>query len=255
MSLKRTAMKMAIAFAAAKGYKAFRDRGGMEGVKRMLSQGGSDAPAGGRVAPPNGAGASLGGASGTGGGLGALLGGGGAGGGLGAMLGQLAGGTGTGSTGGASGGVGGLLGGLAAMAGGSAALGGSHDETTLGEMAEKGPQDEATAAVMVRAIGQAVRADGEIDARERALLNDILAETETAEDRAALEAALAEPVHPEALARDVPRGHEAEVYAAALTAIDPDREPEREFLKRFSTALALAPSEITHLHATAGKLG
>ncbi|MCK0166990.1 tellurite resistance TerB family protein [Jannaschia sp. S6380] len=239
MSLKRTAMKMAIAFAAAKGYQAFRARGGLQGVKQMLSQQGGG-----------------GGAQGAaGGGLMAGLqgGGGSAGGGLGGLLGALTGGQGTGGA--SQGGMGGLLGGLAAMAGGSAALGGAgdRDPDDLAQMADKGPQDEATAAAMVRAIGQAVRADGEIDDGERAVLREILGEADTEEDRAALEAALSEPVHPESLARDVPRGHEAEVYAAALTAIDPDHPAERDFLHRFATALALDPQEVSRLHHTAGK--
>ncbi|MGB3554977.1 MAG: DUF533 domain-containing protein, partial [Jannaschia sp.] len=142
-----------------------------------------------------------------------------------------------------------------AMAGGSAALAGGRgqDESEMVQVAEKGPQDEETAAAMVRAIGQAVRADGQIDAQERAILNEIMGDAETAEDQAALEAALTEPVHPEALARDVPRRHESEVYAAALTAIDPDRPSERDFLKRFATALALDDAEVSNLHAAAGK--
>ncbi|MEM8849832.1 MAG: DUF533 domain-containing protein [Pseudomonadota bacterium] len=203
MSLKRMAMKMAVAFAAAKGYQAFRQRGGMQGVKQMMS-----------------------GSSGSGG--------------LSSMLGGLGGG--------AAGG--GLLGGLAAMAGGSSALGAGADHDAL---VDAGPQDDDTAAIMIRAIGQAVRADGVIDAEERALLDQIVMDAETPEDQAVVDVALSEPVHPEALARDVERGHEAEVYAAALTAIDPDHPAERQFLSRFATALALDPAEVADLHATAGK--
>ena len=248
MSLGKMAMKMAIGFAAFKGYKSFRQQGGLDGVKRMLSEG----SAGGR-----GASGSLGGASGSGsGGIGGLLGalgGGSAGGssGLGGLLGALGGGSSGGATQGSSG-MGGLLGGLAAMAGGSAALGAGSQEETMRHV-EAGPSDEATAAVMIRAIGQAVRADGQIDADERAVIDDMMDEADTAEDRAALDAALSEPINPEKLARDVPRGHEAQVYAAALTAIDPDQPQERDFLSRFATALALEGPEVKRLHEAAGK--
>ena len=169
MSLKKMAVRMAIAFAAAKGYQAYRRNGGMEGLKRTLSQSGGSS------------------------------------GGIGGMLSSLGAGS-----GGASGG---LLGGLAAMAGGSQ-LGTPHEMTM---QAEAGPDDEDTAAIMVRAIGQAVRADGQIDAEERAVLNDLIGQADTDEDRAVIDVALSEPVHPEALARDVGRGHEAEVYAASNT--------------------------------------
>jgi uncharacterized membrane protein YebE (DUF533 family) len=240
MSLKKTAMRMALAFAAAKGYQAFRKGGGMAGLKdRLAGAGGSSTTTAG---------------SSSSGGLGGLLGslgggttGAGSSGGLGGILSSLGGATGTAR----SGGMGGLLGGLAAMAGGSAIAQGSDADVM--RRAEQGPQDEATAAAMIRAIGQAVRADGEIDAGERQALDDIMGDTDTPEDQQAIRDALSEPLNPEALARDVPRGHEAEVYAAALTAIDPDASSERAYLQRFATALALDPQEIERLHAAAGK--
>lgn len=269
MSLKKMAMRMAIAFAAAKGYQAFQSRGGMRGVRDMLAQtqnasgrGGSGARSGGGL---GGLMASLGGggSSASGGGLGGLLGalGGGAGGmgasGVGASsLGRsgMGGGTGGASMGGMGGGLAGLLGGLAAMAGGGAAASAMpQDDDARLRMAEAGPQDEATAAAMIRAIGQAVRADGEIDAEERRILDELIGDADTDEDRRAVDRALSEPVNPEALARDVPRGHESEVYAAALTAIDPDHPGEKDFLRRFATALALEPAEISRLHEVADK--
>lgn len=264
MSLKRMAMKMAIAFAAAKGYEAFRARGGMAGVRDMLAQGsgGTDRAPGGMGAPRAG-----GGSGGLGGLMGALGGGSGgamAGGGLGGLLGALGGGGtgrtgtggGTGSMGGAGsmGGMAGLLGGLAAMAGGGASRMPDDPEKRM-RMAEEGPTDEATAAIMVRAIGQAVRADGEIDATERAVLDEIVGEAETDADRAAIDRALSEPVDPDGLARDTPRGHESEVYAAALTAIDPEHPRETDFLRRFAVALRLDPAEVARLHDVAGKPG
>lgn len=266
MSLKNTAMKMAIAFAAAKGYQTFRARGGMQGVRDMLAQ----AQQGGR-----GAGTARTGTGTSGGGLGGLmasLGGGSsaAGGGLGGLLGTLSGGgagaSGTGSSGmgrtgmgGAGGrmagpgGMGGLLGGLAAMAGGGGASAMPDDADERMRMAESGPSDEATAAAMVRAIGQAVRADGQIDATERSVLDEIMGDAETEADREAIDRALSEPVDPDGLARDVPRGHESEVYAAALTAIDPDHPREKDFLRRFAVALRLDPAEVSRLHEVAGK--
>lgn len=227
MSLKRMAMKMALAFAAAKGYQAFKGQGGMAGLKQKMSGGGT---------------------SGSGGGLGGMLAGltggaGGSGGGLGGLLGGLSGGGGAAS--------GGLLGGLAAMAGGSAMAGQGQD--AMMARAEEGPADEATAAAMIRAIGQAVRADGQIDADERAALNDIMGDADTPEDRHAIDTALNEPIDPLALAGDVPVGSEAQVYAAALTAIDPDHPAEQAFLADFARGLRLSGETVRDLHAAAGK--
>lgn len=227
MSLKRMAMKMALAFAAAKGYQAFKGQGGMSGLKQKMSGAGT---------------------SGSGGGLGGMLAGltggaGASGGGLGGLLGGLSGGGGTGA--------GGLLGGLAAMAGGSAMAGQGQD--AMMARAEAGPEDEATAAAMIRAIGQAVRADGEIDADERAALNDIMGDADTPQDRRAIEKALNEPIDPHALARDVPVGSEEQIYAAALTAIDPDHPAEKAFLADLARGLRLSADAVRDLHAAAGK--
>lgn len=237
MSLKSTAMKMALAFAAAKGYQAFKGQGGMAGLKQKIGSGGSS-----------------GGSSAQGGGLAGMLGGlmsgsSAQGGGIGSLLGGLSGGGTSGSS--SMGGMGGLLGGLAAMAGGSAMAGQAQDQQMAS--AEAGPQDEATAAAMIRAIGQAVRADGQIDDGERAALHDIMGDAETAEDQRAIEAALSEPVDAAALARDVPVGSEEQVYAAALTAIDPDHPAEKAFLRELGTSLRLSGDTIRQLHAAAGK--
>ena len=243
MSLKRMAMKMAIAFAAAKGYDAVRRSGGLSGLQRQLGQGGG---LGGMLGRVGGAG---GGAGATGGGLGGLM----------SALGGGSGGgatTGLGGSAGGSGGLGGLLGGLAAMAGGSAALGGAGgraDDDAMMRTAEQGVASESAAAVMIRAIAQAVRADGHIDAQEREVLMDVVGEADDEEDRAAVQAALDEPVDPEGLAQDVPDDHKLQVYAAALTAIDPDSSAERDFLRRFADALRLDRAEVDRLHDAQGK--
>ena len=242
MSLKRMAMGLAIAFAASKGMGAVRRSGGLRGLQRQLSGGGRSGGLGGMLAGLGGGGTSTGGLGSI---LGAL-GGSGAGGGLTATGGRTHG---RGMAG--QGGLGGLLGGLAAMAGGSGAAGqmsGAADDDQMMRMAEQGAQDEATAGVMIRAMVQAARADGRIDADEREALVDVLGDAEGPGDRAALEAAMEEPINPESLARDVPRGHESEVYAAALTAIDPDAEAEKDYLRRLATALSLDPQAVRQLH-------
>lgn len=249
MSLKRMAMKMAMAYAATKGVQAFRRGGGMAGLQQSLRQmQGGAGGGGGMQGRVGGTGASAGGLGSM---LGALGGGSGAQGGLGGLMGALsgAGGTGRGSAmgGGMSGaGMGGLLGGLAAMAGGSQAIGRPEEEQT--RLVEQGPADETTAGVMIRAMAQAVQADGQIDDEERRILMEVLDDANDPGDREAVEAALREPVDPEGLAREVPKGREAEVYAAALTAIDPDRPAERDYLSRLANGLDLRPSEVRDLH-------
>ena len=138
------------------------------------------------------------------------------------------------------------------MAGGTAMARGGISEDDRMARAEAGVEDEGVARVMVRAMAQAVRADGVIDEEERRALNDALGDGDPG-DREVLDAALSEPVDPEGLARDVPPGHEAQVYAAALTAIDPDEASERAFLERFAAALRLPADDVRLLHDAQGK--
>lgn len=174
--------------------------------------------------------------------LGSLLGGllgGGAAGGLGSLLGA-----------GAAGGVGGLLGGM--LAGGG--LGSSLNSAFAngGEPAQA-PQasEEAAAALFLKAMIQAAKCDGEIDAAEQEKLMAHLGEVTEAE-RAFVEAALAAPVDVEALARAVPEGLEAQTYTMSLMAIDLDSQPEAQYLHALAQALGLEPAEVNHIHDEIG---
>jgi uncharacterized membrane protein YebE (DUF533 family) len=234
MSLKNMMMKMALAFVAAKGVQAYRSGGGMDGMKRQLDQ-----------------------QRRTGSGLGGLLGGlsgGGAGGsgGLAGLMGSLGmGGTATGGARHGNTGFGGLLGGLAGAAGGAGAQGrmqGLLDTTR----ADPHVDDEAAAALMIRAMVQAAKADGEIDTAERRIILDALA-PEDAQDAAFIEAAITRPVDVEALAADVPEGLEIEVYTASVMAIEPDNRAEAEYLDKLAKRLRLAEATVNEIHAANGK--
>lgn len=219
--------------------------------------------------------------------VGQLLSGGGgaAGGGLGGILGQLGG---AGAAGG-SGGTGGAGGIMSALAGGGAAaglgglMGAAMGARTGGQpspaprpaaaqAAQPGgfaallnqaiarqdepdtapsPEDEATAALMLRAMIQAAKADGEIDAEEQARLLDHLGEGSD-EDLALVRREMAAPVDPEALARETPEGLEPQVYAMALLAIEIDTREEVDFLDRFARALGLSAAAVNDIHAKMG---
>ncbi|MGR3484671.1 MAG: DUF533 domain-containing protein [Paracoccaceae bacterium] len=255
MSLSRMATKLAFAFAAAKGVDYFRQNGGMEGLKRQLAgtpaagtqgdRSGTDAM---RAASQQSGGTQGGGLGGM---LGRLGGGTSSGGGLGGLLNSLGGGTGGSATSGGAG-LAGLLGGLASMAGGPGTAQ-ARDPHAAMQAAETGVQDESLARAMIRAMVQAARSDGNIDGKERETLMEVMGEADDPEDEAALNEALAEPVNPEALARDVPRGRGAQVYAAALMAIDPDNFAEQAYLTRLKAALGLSDEDQRQAHEVQGK--
>jgi uncharacterized membrane protein YebE (DUF533 family) len=201
-------------------------------------------------------------------------------GGLGGLLEQLAGGTagGTATRAGTSPGAGGLdgllgslasggaLGGLVGAAGGAAAAPGRaapEPNAGFGELLNQSlrnygepdvppvPQQEAAAALLLRAMIQAAKSDGKVDAAERAKLLDGLKDATQAEVDF-VKAELAAPVDIEGLARQVPKGLEAQVYTMSVMAITLDNKAEAQYLNELATALHLAPAQVNSIHTQLG---
>ena len=190
---------------------------------------------------------SLGGGSagGTGGGLGDLLGG---------ILGGGAGGTQSG------GGLGDLLGGLlGGMAGGAAAgQGGSFGDLLNQSLGNRGepdaaptPQQDAVAGLLLTAMIQAAKSDGKIDAEEQRKLMGNLGDV-TPEEKRFVEAAIRAPIDVQGLARQVPKGLEAQVYTMSLMAIDLDNRNEATYLHQLATALGIDQRHVNAIHAQLG---
>jgi len=201
-------------------------------------------------------------------------------GGLGGLLEQLAGGTagGTATRAGTSPGAGGLdgllgslasggaLGGLVGAAGGAAAAPGRaapEPNAGFGDLLNQSlrnygepdvppvPQQEAAAALLLRAMIQAAKSDGKVDDAERAKLLDGLKEATQAEVDF-VKAELAAPVDIEGLARQVPKGLEAQVYTMSVMAITLDNKAEAQYLNELATALHLAPAQVNSIHTQLG---
>ncbi|TXI04375.1 MAG: DUF533 domain-containing protein [Pseudorhodobacter sp.] len=207
------------------------------------------------------------------GGLEDMLGGGGQSGGLGDLLGQLTGGGSAGrstaQTGAQSGGgLGDLLGQLtgsmgaqrgAAQGGGlgdllGAVLGGVGGAAAGGAMAggsASSRQEDLAAALILRAMVAAVKADGELDADEKRKLTEQL-DGASREEIAFINAELEARTDVEDLAAQVPEGMEAQIYVMSLMAIDLDNQREAQHLDRLAKALALDPREVNALHDRAG---
>lgn len=164
------------------------------------------------------------------------------GGGLGDLLGQLTGGGTGGGTGGASGGgLGDLLG---AILGGTA--GGAAQAP-----APTSRDENLAAALILRAMIQAVKADGELDREERQKLMKH-AEGASQQEIAFINAELEHKISALELARQVPDGMEAQVYLMSLLAINLDNQNEAKYLDGLGKALSLEPREINALHDRAG---
>lgn len=191
-------------------------------------------------------------------------------GGLGDLLGQLAGGSKTRSAG-AGGGLGDLLGGLlgGAAAGGMAGQLARKDsqptnDASFGELFNDAvarqdepevaptPEQNAVAGLMLRAMIQAAKSDGTIDDAEKQRLLGKLGDDLDDEERDFIRAQMAAPVDAEALARDVPKGLESQVYLMSLLAIDLDHDDEARYLDKLAQALKLDRPGVNEIHDQLG---
>ncbi|MDP5306809.1 DUF533 domain-containing protein [Paracoccus spongiarum] len=194
---------------------------------------------------------------------------GGAGGGLGDILGQLAGGSkgASGSSGGLGGLLGGLLGGAAAggVAGGLARKDAQqtndasfgelfNDAVATGQEPEIAPTAEqnAVAGLMLKAMIQAAKSDGKIDDAEKQRLLGRLGDDLDDEERQFIREQMAAPVDPAGLARETPKGLEAQVYLMSLLAIDFDSKEEARYLNALAQAMSLGEEQINRIHDEVG---
>jgi len=233
MSFIKTLATLAVGFAAAKGVDKFQKAGGMGAMKDALRGAGE----------PGGMGDQLGAMAeklGVPGGSAAVR----------QMLGQF--GTGAAkATEQAESGLGSLM---ATMTGAAAAgakgmgdmMGALAGATPLGGLAEE------NAKLMIRAMIQAAKADGEIDAAERATILSHL-EDASDEELAFVTAALDAPADVMGLAAQVGDHAKAQVYSASLMAITVDTDAEKAYLKGLAAALGLDAATVASLHAAAGK--
>lgn len=233
MSFIKTLATLAVGFAAAKGVEKFQKAGGVGAMKDALRGAGD----------PGGVGDQLGAMAdklGLPGGSAAVR----------QMMGQF--GTGAAkATEQAEAGLGSLM---ATMTGAASAgarsvgdmMGALAAATPLGGLAEE------NAKLMIRAMIQAAKADGEIDAAERAAILSHLGDA-SPEEIAFVTAALDAPADVMALAAEVGEHARTQVYSAALMAIQVDTDAEKAYLRGLASALGLDGAAVAAIHAGAGK--
>ncbi|SLN58880.1 Inner membrane protein YebE [Aquimixticola soesokkakensis] len=233
MSFVKTLATLAVGFAAAKGAQKMRDMGGMDAVKNALRSAGDKGGMGDQLGAmaekfgvPGGA-ETVRGLMGKFGGQAADMteasqaG-------LGALMGAM--------TGAASAGAAGVSDMMGAMTGG----------TPVGEAMEE------NAKMMIRAMIQAAKADGEIDAEERSKILDALSDA-SEEEMAFVQGELDADIDVARFASDMSESARAQVYSAALMAISVDTEAEKQYLAQLASALALPTQKVATIHETMGK--
>jgi uncharacterized membrane protein YebE (DUF533 family) len=119
------------------------------------------------------------------------------------------------------------------------------------QLPEPQQEEELSAALMLRAVIQAVKCDGELDEDEKARLMEAMGEADQREMRA-VQAELQRPVDVKGLAQMVPAGLEPQVYLVSLMAINLDQKAEAEYLHALAGELDLAPDQVNAIHDQAG---
>jgi len=110
---------------------------------------------------------------------------------------------------------------------------------------------EENAKLMIRAMIQAAKADGEIDDEERARIMAYLGDVSD-EERAYVEEQMAAPVDALALAGDTNAAMRSQVYATAAMAVRVDTPGEVDYLNNLATALGLDSAEVARIRSQMG---
>jgi uncharacterized membrane protein YebE (DUF533 family) len=112
-------------------------------------------------------------------------------------------------------------------------------------------EDELSAALILRAVIQAVKCDGELDEDEKVRLMKAMGDADQREVQA-VQAELSRPVDVKGLARVVPAGLEPQVYLVSLMAIDLDQKAEADYLHQLAGELDLSPDQVNAIHDRVG---
>jgi len=232
MSFIKTLATLAVGVAAAKGYDKFRQLGGMAGVEGALRNAGTE----GGMADQLGQMAEKLGIPGGAQTVRDTV----------ARLGPQAADAGKAAEAG--------LGGLMTAMQGSLAAGAGMMGEMMHAVTGQGPASamaEENAKLMIRAMIQAAKADGEIDADERAkILGHLTGASD--EERAFVEAEMAGPPDPAGLVAATDAAMKSQVYSASLMAINVDNAAEAGYLRSLAEALGLDAATRDALHARMG---
>jgi len=104
---------------------------------------------------------------------------------------------------------------------------------------------------MLRAMIQAAKSDGRIDAGEQKRLTDAL-EGASPEEMQFVRAELAAPIDIPGLCAQVPPGMGPQIYAMSLAAIDLDNQNEAAYLRSLAAGLGLGAGAVAQIHAQIG---
>ena len=128
----------------------------------------------------------------------------------------------------------------------------SNFDQTPEDPIEPTADQEAAAALMLRAMIQAAKSDGQLDDAEQEKLMGQLGGDIDAQEAAFLRTEMQRDVDAQALAREVPNGMGPQVYAMSVLAIDLDSQAEAQYLHTLAQALGMDANSVNDIHAQLG---
>ena len=146
------------------------------------------------------------------------------------------------------------LGGLMSSMRGAAETGSRQTAEMMEAMFGNTPAADAMeqqARLMIRAMIQAAKADGEIDKNEQAAIIDRLGDISD-EERDFVRAELQAPSDMAGLIRDAGMVGREQIYATSLSAIRLDHAAEAHYLRQLATGLGLSDAERDAIHTRMG---
>lgn len=163
-----------------------------------------------------------------------------------------------------AGGAGGLMGALTGALGGATSQPGSQNTASFGQVlnsafdanpepAIQPSQDqEAAAGLMLKAMIQAAKSDGQFDDAEREKLIGQLGDEVDSQEAKFVQAEMQAPIDVDGLVSQVPRGMEPQVYAMSVLAINLDSQAEAKYLHQLAQGLGLNSESVNDVHAQLG---
>ena len=147
---------------------------------------------------------------------------------------------------------GGILGSLFNMLGGSSTsnnsdMGSIFKAALKDEPQQTTPEDEKQAAILLRAMISAVKADGVIDDHEQAKIKEHLKDASQA-DIEFVTTELRKPLDLQSLIQSVPQGMEKQVYLMSLLAMTLDDPREVKYMQDLAAGLNISVAERNHIH-------
>ena len=162
--------------------------------------------------------------------------------------------------GGNQGGAGGLGGLLSGLSGGGAAKQGGDIGDILGSFMGDPQQaaqiqptvdQEHQAEILLRAMLNAAKSDGQIDKAEQERIVEHLDDVSESEKQF-LRDEMSAPLDTAAFIRSIPKGMEQQVYLLSLTSIDLDHKAEAQYLHQLAQGLGISQQACNDIHQQAG---